>query len=74
MKRMLLSFLIFISMCEKDNDQSSQSSCLKEPISIDIACLEIYEPVCGCDGFTYSNTCYATISGVLSWTEGECPN
>ena len=68
---MLLSFLIFISMCEKENDESS---CLKEPISLDLACIEIYEPVCGCDGFTYSNTCYATISGVLSWTEGECSN
>lgn len=71
MKYAILSFLFLITMCEKDDDQSS---CLKEPSSPDVACIEIYEPVCGCNDMTYSNTCYATVSGVLTWTDGECPD
>ena len=71
MKYAILSFLFLITMCEKDDDQSS---CLEEPSSPDVACIEIYEPVCGCNDITYSNTCYATVSGVLTWTEGECPD
>jgi hypothetical protein len=33
----------------------------------------LFEPVCGCDGVTYTNSCIASLfNGVLSWTEGEC--
>ena len=35
-------------------------------------CIEIYNPVCGCDGITYSNACYARSSGVSIDYVGEC--
>jgi len=36
------------------------------------ACTSDYNPVCGCNGIIYSNACEADLSGVRSWTAGEC--
>ena len=56
--------------CEKEKQISDCIDLNK--IDLTRACIEIYKPVCGCDNRTYSNSCFADINGLNSWTEGAC--
>lgn len=38
----------------------------------EVACILIYAPVCGQDGRTYSNSCFAEAAGAEISHQGEC--
>ncbi|WP_343849133.1 Kazal-type serine protease inhibitor domain-containing protein [Algoriphagus jejuensis] len=55
--------------CEKENPSAD---CIDPDRVISGPCTFDYNPVCGCDGKTYPNSCTADRSGLKSWSSGEC--
>ena len=69
---LLLSlFAVFFGLNSFSQEPICFDPCFYEPES---SCFFLFDPVCGCDGVEYSNSCFALISGVPSWSYGPCSN
>ena len=70
--RISIAFIFLSLSCS--SEESEETACIDES-KIDglVLCIEVYEPVCGCNGVTYPNVCYASsIGGVTSFINGAC--
>ena len=72
MKKLLLLSALLIFACSNDGSEIIVHPCVISDEINDTGCIEIYEPVCGCNDVTYDNECYAEGSGISNWTQGEC--
>lgn len=58
------------SSCGRIDDGIAE--CYHPDWKCNCACIEIYQPVCGCNDVTYSNDCFARIDGYEVAYQGKC--
>ena len=72
-KLILLLFIPIVFACGGD-DEDVPNMCVDETlINLETPCLFVIDPVCGCDGNTYNNSCEAfNWYGVIAYEDGPC--
>ncbi|HEX9958607.1 MAG TPA: hypothetical protein VGA96_15180 [Fibrella sp.] len=66
-----LTCLFGCSQTAVEEQAEPQPACVPTPRS-NAVCYALFDPVCGCDGRTYSNNCEAEAVGIKQYTKGAC--
>ena len=71
-KLILLLFIPLVFACS--NDEDTPNMCVDESlINLASPCPAVVDPVCGCDGNSYGNSCEAlNWNGVIAYEDGPC--
>ena len=71
-KLILLLFIPLVFACS--NDEDTPNMCVDESlINLASPCPAVVDPVCGCDGNSYGNSCEAlNWYGVIAYADGPC--
>ncbi len=74
MKKLILLLFIPIVFSCKDDDEDVPNMCIDESlINLASPCPAVVDPVCGCDGNSYGNSCEAlNWNGVIAYEDGPC--
>lgn len=74
---LFITLSVLLVSCATNSDNANEKNgkslnCIAKQIE-DCSCLQVFEPVCGCDDISYHNSCYAECASIMEYTQGECP-
>ena len=67
MKTLIATAILGVMLISCDRDRGE---CIEEPCNVPVP--QYYQPVCGCNDVTYSNSVEAECHGIYEYREGAC--
>lgn len=69
---LLITGFVFFQSASSQTTTDQQNCIDSSIIDTNAVCIMLFDPVCGCNGNTYSNSCIAKAAGVTCYVKGSC--